>query len=462
MANRSTRLIIKNSDIVNRPLPNSLLGGEAIVNTADGIMWFSGVTTSTTEWTPAGTGSTANFFEVGSNLYDLRLRNKITAYQDISGAGLVGKFLSGTSTGFVLADISDISGIDTYVTGGTITYTGADGSLVLRLNETAQDVTISGFSNIYTTGATFVGSTAYFDTNDTLSAYTLDLSAFVPTGDTYVTGFTYNGANTFTIEQSQGQPDLTATFNTVTGLTVNGTLSATTLDANNILSGGTNLSTIFSTTDYFTTGFTYTPSTNTLTIDVSDGNSYTASINSVSGLTVANLSSGRVVYTSTGGLLTDEAGFEYNAGTDTLTVANITATNDVTINGDLTVLGAAISAFTSELYIEDNNITLNFNPTGATNVTSVNSGFVIQDGNGVSGDVSFNIVRMQNLTGLTGTQIPSVAEYTTSTGYVNRGWITELNDIVIRSTDTNDNGGAGAVNGVRVLAEFDVLDGGTY
>ena len=92
MATRSTRFITKNSDIVNRPLPSSLLAGEAIVNTADGIVWYSGVTTSTNEWTPAGTGTTANFFEVGSNLYDLRLRNQITEYQGASGAGLVCNF----------------------------------------------------------------------------------------------------------------------------------------------------------------------------------------------------------------------------------------------------------------------------------------------------------------------------------------------------------------------------------
>jgi hypothetical protein len=396
MANRSTRLIIKNSDIVNRPLPNSLLAGEAIVNTADGIMWFSGVTTSTNEWTPAGTGSTANFFEVGSNLYDLKIRNKITSYQDVTGAGLVGKFLSGTSTGFVLANINDIAGVDTYVTGGTMTYTGEDGTLVLRLNETAPDVTINGFTDIYTTGATLVGTTAYFSTNDVLSAYTLDLSAFVPTTDTKVTGFTYNNANKLTIKQNQGEPDLSVTINTLTGLTV------------------------------------------------------------------SNLSANRVVYTTTGGLLTSDSGFEYNSGTDTMSVGNISVANDVVINGDLTVLGGSVSAFTSQLYIEDNNITINYNPTGTTNVTSVNSGWSVQDGNGASGSVAFNIIRMQNFTGLTGTQIPSIAEYTASTGYANRGWVTQLNDIIIRSTDANDNGGAGAVNGVRVLAEFDVLDGGTY
>ena len=44
--------------------------------------------------------------------------------------------------------------------------------------------------------------------------------------DTYVTGFTYNG-NVFTVKQNNGQPDLTATINSVTGLTVNGNLTVT-------------------------------------------------------------------------------------------------------------------------------------------------------------------------------------------------------------------------------------------
>jgi hypothetical protein len=34
-------------------------------------------------------------------------------------------------------------------------------------------------------------------------------------------------------------------------------------------------------------------------------------------------------------------------------------------------------------YIEDNNITLNYNPTGNTISTSVGAGWTIQDGNGI-------------------------------------------------------------------------------
>ncbi len=118
MAIRNTRLVIKNNSVPNAPFSGAtLLKGEAIVNTADGIMMFSGVTSSTSEWTPAGTGVNANFFEVGSNLNNLKIRNKITAYSGLTN--LSGKFLSGTTNGFELADITSISGVDTYVTGFT-------------------------------------------------------------------------------------------------------------------------------------------------------------------------------------------------------------------------------------------------------------------------------------------------------------------------------------------------------
>lgn len=156
---RNTIHVLKNSDIVARPLPSTLLKGEAIVNTAEGIMFFSGVTTSTSGWTQSGP-STPSFFEVGSNLYDLKLRNQIKSYSGVTN--LSGKFLSGTTSGFVLADISNIVGVDTYVTG-----------------------------------------------------------------------FTYSN-NVATIKQNLNQPDLSILINTMTGLTVNGNLSATTINGGDL------------------------------------------------------------------------------------------------------------------------------------------------------------------------------------------------------------------------------------
>lgn len=395
MAIRNTTYILKNSDIVNRPLPSVLMKGEPIINTADGIMYFSGVTTSTNEWTPAGTGTTANFFEVGSNLYDLRLRNKILSYNGLSN--LSGKFLSGTTNGFVLADISSIVSVDTYVTG-----------------------------------------------------------------------FTYDNANNYTISRNLGQPPLSINVSVMTGLTVTGTISAGTINATNILSGGTNLATLINSNDTYATGYTYTPSTNTFLITGNNGfNPLSTTINSVSGLSVSNLTAGRVVYVGSNGLLTDEGGFTYDSSTNVLSVPSdgtvnvgtggLNVSGNAVIQGSLTVFGSAISAFTNELYVEDPNITLNYNPTGSTIATSIGSGISVQDGNGITnGTVNLNINRLDSLTGLTINNIPDVSEYVASTGYANRGWITQLNDIVIRSTDVN------TPNGVRVLAEFDILDGGTF
>ena len=594
MATRSTTHILKNSDIVNRPLPASLLKGEPIVNTADGIMLFSGVTLSTSEWTPAGTGTTSNFFEVGSNLYDLRLRNKITHYNDLTN--LTGKFLSGTTNGFELANISDISGVDTFVTGFTyddvntftisrnqglpdltstisvlsgITYYGdgtgltnipisgvvnlqteldskvengvnsgggeeifsgksgtdlyfrtlsggsnttistigdivrVDVSIPASTNTfvtggTYSDVTdtitltrndavtvdITGVTDTFTTGGTYnVGTTSIdFDKNDG-TTYSVDLSN-IDVNDTFVTGGTNNSStvdtNSASIDLLYNQDVAPSTYSLpytdtfTTGGTYNNGTSLITFDQNDGSNFTVDLSTI-DVNDTFVTGFTYNSINNTFTILRNEGEpDLTASIDTVSGLTISNLTAGRVVYVGTGGVLTDEAGFTYDASTNIFSVPSDGTVNvgtgglnvggDTIIQGSLTVFGPSISAFTSELYVEDPNIILNYNPTGNSITTSVGAGWTIQDGNGiVSGDVNLDIIRLQNLTGLTATQVPNVSEYSGgTTGYINRGWITQLNDIVIRSTDVSDGGSLGDINGVRVLGEFDTLDGGNY
>jgi hypothetical protein len=392
MAIRQTTHILKNSDIVNRPLPSSLLKGEPIVNTAEGIVYFSGVTTSTSGWTSAGPGVASTFFEVGSNLYDLRLRNRITQYEGLSGSNLVGKILSGTTSGLTLVDSIEINGISAYTytpLTNTFTIFDSNGTQYSATIQSVSGLTVNG--NFDVTGTTTLNTT---NTN-TLSATTITVDDINVNDDVNISG------------------DLTVNNLTVTGNTSLQGVSATTFSATSA--------------------------------------------------SVSSLGSDRVVYTTGTGVLTTESNFTYTQGTDTLGVTNVEAAGDVVIQGSLTVFGPSVSAFTSNLYVEDNNITLNYNPTGSTTTTSVNAGFTIQDGNGnTSGDVKLDIIRMQNLTGLTVTQIPSVSEYTTGVGYANRGWITQLNDIVIRSTDVVDDNTPGSINGVRVLAEFDVLDGGSY
>lgn len=87
----------------------------------------------------------------------------------------------------------------------------------------------AGGSDTYLTGGTYSNGTATFTNN---TGGTFNVTGFI-TGDTYTTGYTYSN-NTFTIKQNNEQSDLTATIDTMTGLTVNGTLSATTISATTI------------------------------------------------------------------------------------------------------------------------------------------------------------------------------------------------------------------------------------
>jgi hypothetical protein len=397
---------------------------------------------------------------------------------------LSGKFLSGTTNGFVLADIASIVGVDTYVTG----FTYSNNTLTIKRNQGQADLTASintmtgltvngtlsattyvgngsGLTGLSTvTGGTPNNTTRqYVFTNSTGGTFNVDsLLDVVVTGGT-VSYLDATGTATFT--NSTGGTFNVAGFKDVftTGATYNtGTATFTKNDGTTYSLSG------ISSTDTFVTGLTYNAASNLITLSQNQGQvDKTINITAMSGLTLSNLTDGRVVYVGTGGLLTDEAGFTYDAGTNTFSVPSdgtvnvgtggLNVAGDAVIQGSLTVFGPSVSAFTSQLYVEDPNITLNYNPTGNTTVTSIGAGWTIQDGNGINGgNVNLDIRALNTLTGLTGTQIPSITEYTTSTGYANRGWVTQLNDIVIRSTNI------ATPNGVRVLAEFDVLDGGTY
>ena len=483
MANRNTRLIVKNSVIPSQTLPSSgILQGEGLVNLGDGILFFSGGTSGSPTWVPAGSSApSSGYFEVGSNLYNLKIRNQITSYSGVTN--LTGKFLSGTTNGFVLADISSIAGVDTYVTG----FTYNDNLLTIKQNVGQSDLTalintMTGLTvngtlsattgNINTINITTLNATggsittAASNPNDIVNYSTL--TGYSISNDIYVTGGTvsYTGPNGSIVLGRKNASDVT-----ITGLTdvfvTGGTYNAGTLTLNNNNNVSFNVTGLTS-KDTFVTGFTYSPTTNTFTIKQNEGQSdLPVQFNTVSGLTVSNLTSGRVVYVGASGILTDVAGFTYDAGTNTFSVPSdgtvnvgtggLNVTGDAVIQGSLTVFGPAISAFTSQLYVEDPNITLNYNPTGNTTATSIGAGWTLQDGNGVNGgNVNLDIRALNTFTGLTSTEIPNITEYTSATGYTNRGWVTQLNDIVIRSTNIN------TPNGVRVLAEFDVLDGGTY
>ena len=357
----------------------------------------------------------------------------------------------------------------TYFTGGLSANTFvATGGTITTLSSTTANLGTANITTLNATGGTVTTLGSTTATLGTANITTANVNTLNATGGTITT------LNTTTLNASAG------TFNNVY---INGGIqsySGLTNLSGQYLAGSANgfvLAPISGITgvDTFVTGFTYSPTTNTITLAQNIGQpNRTVTISTVSGLTVSDLTANRLVYTTTSGkLITGTATFDgtnmalptagsLSVGTGGLVVGSggspsVAGSGDVIINGNLTVFGAAISAFTSQLYVEDNNITLNYNPTGNTTATSIGAGWTLQDGNGVNGgNVNLDIRAMNTFTGLTSTQIPSITEYVGSTGFANRAWVTQLNDVVIRSNNVT------TPNGVRVLAEFDILDGGSY
>jgi len=77
-------------------------------------------------------------------------------------------YLSG---GTNILDIININ--DKFVTGGT--FNNFTDSIQLTRND-GVNIIITGLTDLYTTGASLYNNIIYFDRNDTLSAYTVDLS----------------------------------------------------------------------------------------------------------------------------------------------------------------------------------------------------------------------------------------------------------------------------------------------
>lgn len=99
-----------------------------------------------------------------------------------------------------------------------------------------------------------------------------------------------------------------------------------------------------------------------------------------------------------------------------------------------------------QLSLEDNNIVLNYRSDEDTSDTYLGSGITIHQGDGISSEVTFKTVDMSSI-------YPNSDEYTASTGFQNLGFSTELSDIVIRNYDGNQ---------VRLIAETDIINGGTF
>ena len=104
-----------------------------------------------------------------------------------------------------------------------------------------------------------------------------------------------------------------------------------------------------------------------------------------------------------------------------------------------------------EMDIEDNNVIFNYKQNSNMSGTSLGAGFTIQDGDGINNSVNFNVTNVRGLN----SELIDQTEYTGDNGYQNRGWITQLNDIILSSN-------SGLTTGFRVIKEKDTLDGGEF
>ena len=215
-----------------------------------------------------------------------------------------GSTASGTNTVVLGANITGTANNTTYLDGLNIkTIAGSPSIVSLGLDASGFVVSAATAVDIYTTGFTFNPATYILTgNNNNGSGFTVDLAllasdmtitggtyssvtgiatftnntggTFGVTGfltgmtDTFVTGFTYApSTNTLTIKQNAGQPDLSVSINSMTGLTVNGTLSATTIVTNNFTANNFTGTTISATTylglplDVYITGATYNAGT---------------------------------------------------------------------------------------------------------------------------------------------------------------------------------------------------------
>ena len=276
-------------------------------------------------------------------------------------------------------NLSALTTTDTFVTGGTY----SNGSATFT-NNTGGTFNVSGFytgaTDVFVTGGTYSNGTTTFTNN---TGGTFNVTGYY-TGETddnqYVTGFTYNN-NQFTISDNSGNT-FNATINTVTGLTVNGSISATTyqnLPTDIRVTGGTysNGTTIFTNntggtfnvtgfytggTDVFVTGGTYFGSTITFTNNT--GGTFT-----VTGITSST--------SFTGGTVTGPTIF-----TNGLTANTISATTYQNLPTDIRVTGGTYSNGTT---IFTNNTGGTFNVTGFYTGSTDNdryvTGFTYNDSN---------------------------------------------------------------------------------
>lgn len=290
---------------------------------------------STNDPIQLGSLSASTIFSGGTNLIDL-IDNRDTY---LSGSTLSGSTLILTrNDGFnVIQDLSSVNSGDTFVTGAT--YLASNDTITLSRNDDV-DIDITGVTDTFVTGGTLTGSAILvLDRNDSLSAITVDLNPLLDDTNSFVTGSTFSD-DTLSLTLNNGDTVETVIneFNnlTVSGYTsIGGTLTASTVNANTYLSGGTNILDIINDNDTFVTGGTLNNSA-VLILDRND---------SLSAITVdlSPLLDDTNTFVTGTTFTNNTLDINLNNGTTVSTVIdtfdNITVTGDTLIGGNLTVSG---------------------------------------------------------------------------------------------------------------------------
>jgi hypothetical protein len=213
-------------------------------------------------------------------------------------------------------NVSGFKTNDVFVTGGT-----KSNSNVTFTNNTGGTFTVTGFSDTFVTGGTYSNGTASFTNN---TGGTFNISGFFKVSDDiYSTGLTFNQGNYNLVLTRNDGASLTTNLGalssdvTITGGTYNPLTGIATFTNN---TGGTFNVSGFLTgyTDIHVTALTY--NNNVITVGSSDGSSYSASINTMTGLTATTISATtyqnlpKDIYTTGGTYTSGTATFTNNTG----------------------------------------------------------------------------------------------------------------------------------------------------
>jgi len=333
---------------------------------------------------------------------------------------------------------------DVFVTGGTTNRIGNNTTLTFT-NNTGGTFNISSIIDTFITGGTYSAGTLNLINN---SGNTVSITG-LSTVDTFITGFTYNN-NLLTIKQNQGQFDLSVLINTMTGLTVNGNLSATTgtIDSisgsssyyNNYYSGTTNLLNIFTTNTYINNSF----------------------LNLTGGTLSGGLTATTISATTYQNLPTDirVTGGTYSAGTATFT--NNTG-GTFTVNGFDTSVDTYVTGGTPDntnhSYIFTNSTGGTFTVSGLNDINTTaftynNNQFILTNSTG--GTLS---VLVNTFTGLTATTISATTYENLPTDITITGGTYDSSTGI--ETFVNNTGGTFNVTGLNNQPNYYPLTGGT-